>query len=182
MPADQRIQTTPNARVPFMLTLVLATAGALLHAQVAAGGPLNVTTDFTVQLPARTCQIVLGSGGANPVTYTISGLGMDGKAQTDTIVATGAGTYQGTKAFTSITKLVSDVDPLGTTDLGTGVGFGIPNVGGIIYSIDALSVLGVVEAGVLKNPATGTVIPTTAPNNTRVFSVAGTYDFDGIPT
>lgn len=179
MPADKRLNTTPNARVPFLFTLVLATAGALLHAQVAAGAPLNVTADFTPQLPARTCQIILGVGGANPVTYTITGLGMDGMVQTDTIVATGAGTYQGTMAFTSITSLTSDVNPGGTTDLGTGVGFGLPNAGGIIYSIDTLAVLGVIEAGVVKNPVTATVVPTTAPNNTRVFTVAGTYDFDG---
>lgn len=180
MTLDSRVQTTHNSRVPFMLTLVLATAGALLHDQVAAGAALNVTTGFTLQLPARTCQILLGVGGANPVTYTITGIGMDGKVQTDTIVATGAGTYQGTKAFASITSLTSSVDPGGTTDLGTGPGFGIPNAGGIVHSIDVLSVLGVIEGGVLKSPSTATVIPTTAPNNTRVFTVYGTYDFDGV--
>lgn len=150
-------------------------AGTAMHATVAAGAPLNVTTGFTDPLPSRTTRIVLGVGGANPVVYTVEGLGMDGRTTTDTITAAGAGTYDGVKAFRSVTKLTSNVDPLGTTDLQTGPGLGIPSTYpfNVLSTLDVLSVNGVVEAGT-KSVQNGTVIPTTAPNGARNFVVRGT--------
>jgi hypothetical protein len=74
---------------------------------------------------------VLGAGGANPVVYTLTGyritLGSDGQPVefTQTITATGAGTYAATQPMI-ITRLQSDVDPLGTTDLQAGDTWVIP--------------------------------------------------------
>ena len=93
------------------------------HAQMAAGGALDVTTAFTqynqsTQAPTRRPQIVLGGGGANPVLYTLYGTSIfDDSAISEVITAAGAGTYQATLAYETITRLTSNIDPLGTTDL-----------------------------------------------------------------
>lgn len=86
--------------------------------QIAAGAAIDSAGPFTAFSPTRVPQIVLGAGGANPVVYTITGTSIsDGAVITETITATGAGTYKSTKPFGTITRLQSDVNPLGTTDL-----------------------------------------------------------------
>lgn len=181
MPNDKRItesrdgDTNDTALVFDAVFPAPLAAGTAMHAQVAAGAALNVTTGFTNPLPSRTARIVLGVGGANPVVYTIDGVGMDGRSTTDTINATGAGTYDGVKAFREVTKLSSNIDPGGTTDLQTGPGLGIPSTHptDVLSSIDLLSCDGIVEAGT-KTASSGTVIPSTAPNGVRNYVVRGT--------
>jgi len=148
----------------------LAAAGTNYVAQYAAGAPLNDAGPFTQFVPSRTAQIVLGAGGAATVVYTIDGTSPRGDAQQEIISTAGggAGTYQGTLAFATITNIASDFDPLGTTDLQVGVGFGL---GEVCTNIDSVGVAGVLEAPVSVDVATGTVIPTTAPNGAVIYTV-----------
>lgn len=147
----------------------LAAAGTNYIAQYAAGAPIDdAVGPFTRMVPPRTVQVVLGGGGANPVEYTIDGTNPKGDAIQDVISATGAGTYQGDVAFTTITRVRSNIDPLGTTDFQTGAGFGLATV---CSNIDAVGVDGVLEAPSTADAATGTVVPTSAPNGARLYTV-----------
>jgi hypothetical protein len=65
-----------------------------------------------------TVLVTLGTSGANPVVYTVTGT-YCGQDVTEEITATGEGTYEGIQPFTTITAFASDVDPVGTTDLDT---------------------------------------------------------------
>lgn len=86
--------------------------------QIAGGAAIDSAGPFTAFSPTRVPQIVLGVGGANPTVYTLTGTAIEGGATiTETITATGAGTYKSTKPFATITRIQSDVDPVGTTDL-----------------------------------------------------------------
>lgn len=89
--------------------------------QIAGGAAIDSAGPFTAFSPTRVPQIVLGVGGANPTVYTLTGTSItDGSTITETITATGAGTYKSTKPFATITRIQSDVDPVGTTDLQAG--------------------------------------------------------------
>lgn len=97
---------------------LFATTANSTHAQYAAGAPIaDAVGPFTVTSPLRTVQIVLGAGGAGSVVYTVTGTYQDGTAQTETITATGAGTYEGVKLWQTITAFSSDINPGGTTNL-----------------------------------------------------------------
>jgi hypothetical protein len=148
----------------------LAAAGTNYVAQYAGGAALNDAGPFTRFIPARTAQIVLGGGAPATVVYTIDGTDPDGAALQEVISSggAGAGTYTGTRAFTTITNITSDIDPVGTTDLQTGAGFGL---GAVCANIDGVGVAGVFEAPVSAHGPTGTVIPTTAPNGVIVYTV-----------
>jgi hypothetical protein len=122
---------------------------------------------FTRFLPPRTIQIAVGVGGV-PTEYTIDGLDQDGNPLEEVIIAAGAGIVQGTKAFLLINRVRSDVDPIGTTDVQTGNGFGL---GTAAFDIYALGVDGVYEAIASADTATGTVIPTTVPNSIHTYDV-----------
>lgn len=87
-------------------------------AQIAGGAAIDSAGPFTLFSPTRVVQIVLGVGGANPTIYTVTGTSIyDDSIITDVITAAGAATYVGTKGFATVTRLESDVDPVGTTDL-----------------------------------------------------------------
>lgn len=149
----------------------LAAAGTNYVAQFAAGAPIDSIGPFTNLLPFRVPQIVLGGGGANPVIYTLTGTDFKGLPQTRTITATGPGTYVGDRAFSTITRLQSNVNPGGTTDLQTGPGFGT----GWAFA-DTTVIVGVngaAEVPTAVNGASGTVIPASAPNGARIFTVQG---------
>lgn len=89
--------------------------------QIAGGAAIDSAGPFTAFSPTRVPQIVLGATGANPTVYTLTGTNItDGAAITETITATGPGTYKSTKPFGTITRIQSDVDPVGTTDLQAG--------------------------------------------------------------
>jgi hypothetical protein len=90
-------------------------------AQIAAGAAIDTTGPFTEFTPTRLPQIVLGAGGANPVVYTLTGLDIiTGEEFAQTITAAGAGTYKAASPMAIVTRLESDIDPLGTTDLQAG--------------------------------------------------------------
>jgi hypothetical protein len=90
-----------------------------MHATVAAGAPLALVAGFTIPSPARSMQIVLGTGGAASVVYTITGTA-GGVATVETVTATGPGTYQGHAGWTAIASLTSDINPGGTTAMQCG--------------------------------------------------------------
>jgi len=121
-----------------------------VHAQIAAGAALNVSSGFTLFPPMNggvgySLRVVLGGGAANPILFTIDGLLPDGAtpAHLQMSVVGGAGTYEliDTQtglavAFSAITKLTTDVNPGGTVDvqtldLYTSVRFRAIKVGGI---------------------------------------------------
>lgn len=146
----------------------LAAPGTNYVAQYTAGAAINDTTGpFTQMVPPRTVQIARGGAGVATV-YTITGTDCDGNVLTETINSNGATTVQGTRAFATITGVSSDVDPTVTTDVQTGKGFGL---GCAASDIDAVGLNGALEAPDSSHAATGTVVPATAPNGTRLFTV-----------
>lgn len=171
--------TNQNASQLVEINMVPSAPGAAVHAQYAAGAPINdLVGPFLTQIPARTCRVVLGVGGVNPV-YTITGRTVfGGDPVTDVITATGAGTYEGDVAYDEIISFVSDIDPGGTTDLQTGKGFSLgPQSGlsgGIVQS--TIGVNGVKEIATVAEEITATVVPVTAPNGSRVFTIRYTHD------
>jgi hypothetical protein len=172
--------TNQNAPQLVEINMVPSAPGVAIIAQYAAGAPINDPVGpFLTQIPARTCRVVLGVGGANPVVYTITGRTVfGGDPVTDVITATGPGTYEGDVAYDEILSFTSDVDPGGTTDLQTGKGFSLgPQSGlsgGIIQS--TIGVDGVKESATVAEGITATVVPVTAPDGARVFTIRYTHD------
>jgi hypothetical protein len=153
----------------------LAAPGTNYVAQYAAGAALDdAVGPFTQMVPPRTVQIARGGAGAATV-YTITGTDCDNAVLTETINSNGAVTVEGTRAFKTITRVQSNVDPTVTTDIKAGKGFGL---GGAVSDVDAVGLNGVLEAPASYHAASGTVVPTTAPNGTRLFSV----DYRVLPT
>lgn len=155
----------------------LESPGTNYVAQYAGGAPINDNVgpfNLVDPLPRRTVRAVLGVGGANPTVLTVSGTSpVDGSVITDVINMTGAGTYEGTKAFETITQVQTDVDPVGTLDIQTGNGFSTSKA---IVGTPVLAVSGVVEAPVGINAPTGTIVPTTAPTGLLNYLVRYGYD------
>lgn len=170
-PSGDGNPTNVTTTLAFVLSHKLATAGVNIVAQYASGAALNdAAGPFVCQLPVRSVRLVLGVGGANPVAVTVEGT-INGATISETISCTGAGTYEGTKLFDTITKVRSNIDPGGTLDVRTGL---LAGLGFACASIDLLSCDGVLEAIPTKDIATGMFKTTTAPNGTRVFTVRGT--------
>lgn len=147
---------------------VLPAKGVTVHASVAAGAPVNITTAFTMPFPRRSLQITLGVGGTTPV-YTVTGTAPDGTALVKTATFAAASTVDvgaGADIFETITSVTSDINPGGTTIVKTGDGFGI----GAFDTVDVFSCDGVVESVAVTSTATGGVKPTTAPNGTHCYS------------
>ena len=144
-------------------------AGTNYHASYAAGAPLaDATGPFTRFVPPRTVQIARGGAG-NATVYTITGTDPNGGVITENINSNGASTVQGVQAYTTITAISSDVNPGVTTTFQTGAGFGI---GVVVSDIDACGIDGALEGAGTKTAATGTYIPSTAPNGAHHYTVA----------
>lgn len=136
-------------------------------AQYAGGSAIDdAVGPFTQFVPPRTVQIARGGAGVATV-YTIDGTDCDGAALQEIINSNGAVTVQGTRAFATITRVRSDVDPTVTTDVQTGAGFGL---GVAASDIDMVGVDGVKESPTSSHAATGTVIPASPPNATRLYT------------
>jgi hypothetical protein len=146
----------------------LAAGGTNYVAQYAGGAALDdAIGPFSQFVPPRTVRIVRGGAGV-PTVYTIDGLDQDGNPLQDVITTPGAGTVEGVRAFASLTRVRSDVDPTVTTDVKTGNGFGL-NVAA--SEIDQVGLDGAVEGYSSIHPASGTVVPGTAPNDTHLYTV-----------
>lgn len=111
--------------------LIAAPATYALHATIAGGAALNVTTGWLIYPISGLVTITLGAGGFNPTLYTLTGLDSAGNLQSEVITATGAGSYVSIKRYASIISLISNVDPVGTT---------IVTTSGIIPQVDTLDV------------------------------------------
>lgn len=145
----------------------LPASGVNYMAQIAAGAAIDTTGPFTSRSPMRNVKIVLGVGAVATV-FTLYGTDVNGRAITETVNCTGAGTFQGKYAMKP-TRVTSNVNPGGTTDLQTGDAFCI---GEAAASIDTIGLNGTEETPVSVEASSGTVMPTTAPNGTRVYSIA----------
>lgn len=144
-------------------------APANLHTQFTSGAAINASSGFSMPDPSRTVQVVVGASGV-ACTFTVTGLRF-GAVQTEAIVGTGAGTFQGTKAFDSITSFTSSVDPADTVDLKSGSGVGLPEAfdGSLVrYSVD-----GVDTAITGSDGPSGTVLinPSSPPNGARDYAI-----------
>ena len=117
---------------------------------------------------------LIGVGGAGTVAcdVTIDGVNARTGAADQEIIAHagGATTAQGDKAWRTITRVRSSVDPVGTLDIRAGAGV---YLGGAVTSINAVGVDGAYEAPAASSSAAeGVARFTTLPNGTRRYDVA----------
>ena len=146
----------------------LAVAGTNYLAQFAAGAAIDSAGPFVRFSPPRVPQIARGGAGV-ATKYTITGTNPNGDVISEDLNSAGAATLVATKAYSTITRFQSNVNPTVTTDLQSGPGFGL---GDVVSDIDVVSVDGVLEVPTSAVTATGTVIPATAPNGTHIYRVA----------
>lgn len=150
----------------------LAAPGDNYVARYAAGAAIDDSVGpFAAFYPPRTVQVVAGALAPPSLEVTIDGTDSEGNALQEVILVPVPGTVQGARAFATVTRVRTNVNPLDTLDVETGNGFG---VGGAVASVALVSVNGAVEAPASSHAATGTVVPTTAPNGTRVYAAAVT--------
>lgn len=142
-------------------------APAAVHAQFAAGSAIDASTVLTAAPhPCRTVQVARGGAGVATV-YTITGTHpITGAVQTEVINSNGATTVQGTKAWGSVTRIQSDVNPTVTTDVQWGKGFCLDVA---FISAQRLSSDETTDTIASSDPDTGTLVATTAPNAAHVF-------------
>lgn len=150
---------------------ILAPApGATIHASMAGGAALNVSTAFTRMIPATNIRLSR-DGAGDPTIYTVSGTRF-GAVISETINSDGANDVEGVKIFDTVTAITSDVDPVAATVMKTGVILGTANK---FTSIDYLGV-GAAGANGVSETATANAgkdgfTPTTAPNGSKVMQV-----------
>jgi len=116
--------TSHESDGPLTRQLVVSLALTNYLAQIAAGSAIDTAGPFTTFSPTRLPQITVGGGGVATV-YTLTGTRIDDTSAspatfTQTIAATGAGTFKAAIPMAAITRLQSNVDPQGTTDLQAG--------------------------------------------------------------
>jgi hypothetical protein len=141
-------------------------------AQYAGGAAIDdAVGPFTRLYPERTVMVV-GDAGTVACDVTIDGINArTGAADQEVIAhAGGATTAQGDKAWRTITRVRSSVDPVGTLDIRAGAGV---YLGGAVTSINAVGVDGAYEApAASSHAAEGVARFTTLPNGTRRYDVA----------
>lgn len=141
-------------------------------AQYAGGAAIDdAVGPFTRLYPERTVMVV-GGAGTVACDVTIDGINArTGAADQEVIAhAGGATTAQGDKAWRTITRVRSSVDPVGTLDIRAGAGV---YLGGAVTSINAVGVDGAYEAPAASSSAAeGVARFTTLPNGTRRYDVA----------
>ena len=150
-------------------TLIPPMPGQSYVGQYAAGAAIDDSVGpFTAHFPYRTARAVLGVAAVATVV-TITGTDSSGAVITDTITCSGTGTFEGTKAFATVTAVSTDVDPGDTLDIKTGKGFALA----VPFTADTvtLAVFGVIQTPVAVDPGTGTVVPNTASNGAINFCV-----------
>jgi hypothetical protein len=165
------LSVTSAAKVLRMFErLVPPAPGATIHASMAAGGALNVSTAFTQMIPATNIRLSRGGAGVATV-YTVTGQRF-GSSQTETINSNGATDVEGVKIFDTVTLITSDVDPTVTTTMKTGVIIGLPQTATAIdfLGVGASGANGVAETGTLNTAKDG-FTPTTAPDGSKVFQI-----------
>lgn len=139
-------------------------------AQYAAGAAIDdAVGPFTRYHSPRTVMVVAGAG-AVAHDITIDGINpRTGAADSEVIAISAAGTFQGAKAWRTITRVRSSIDPGGTINIRAGAGV---YLGSAVTSIDAVGVSEVYEApAAASSAAEGVVVFATVPNGTRTFVV-----------
>jgi len=154
--------------------LVPPAPGTQIHASMAGGAALNVSTAFTRIMPASNIRLSRGAAG-NATVYTVTGTRF-GSAQTETINSNGASDVEGNKIFDTVTQITSDVDPGTTTTMKSGVIVGLDRVAVAIefLAVGTSDANGVVETGTLNSAKDG-FTPTTAPDGSKVFHIRYTH-------
>ena len=148
----------------------LPAAGTTVHAQVAAGAPVNISTLFTNPLPRRTLTITRSNAGvAGTVDYTCTYI-TPSNTTTTTTVSVPKGAAATTLVAGEWTAVTTTVDPGSTSDFTTGVGFCVGEVL-TATTTPVLSCNGIVEAPASYDLASGTITTSTAPDGTREFCV-----------
>lgn len=146
----------------------LPAAGVTVHAQDAGGGALNLTTGFTVPLPARTLVITRSAAGPASVDYEVTWNLPGGGTYAETVAVASGASGESAIAGLGIASITTSVDPVSTTDFDTGDGFSL----GMVFSgTPVLSVDGVRESPAGYDDASGTIVPTTAPDGAKAFTV-----------
>lgn len=157
-----------NTKVRMTERIVSPAPGATIHASIAAGAPLAVSTAFTqIQTPTNAR---LSRGGAGVLTnYTVTGTRF-GVVQSEIIVSNGASDVEGLKIFDTITSLASDVDPTVTTTVKTGLQIGLSNVVDAIEQSGTAATPGANAATEVftLNAAKDGFTPTTTPDGTKM--------------
>lgn len=145
----------------------LPAAGTAVHAQAAGGAALALVAGFTNPLPRRTLNIARSDAGPASVNYTCTVTTPDG-GSADIVLAVPRNGNASTNIAGVWSSISTTVDPVSTSDFTTGTGF---CVGSLMTGAPLLSVNGVVEAAVSSDTASGTVVPTTAPDGAKEFTV-----------
>jgi hypothetical protein len=144
---------------------------------------LNVNAAFSSFDPPRNVQIIVGAGGVATV-YTVTGTDYAGAPLTETINATGAGTFNGNAIFHTVTSVASDVDPVGTTDVVVGERLGLPcglTIAGDIVELAVIAAgAATPEAVAAAHPLSGGFEPTSKCNGARNYRVRFKRDHNHI--
>jgi hypothetical protein len=153
-----------------MERIVPPAPGATIHASIAAGAPLNVSSAFTQMLPGTNIRLSRGGAGSATV-YTVTGTRF-GAVQTEIINSNGASDVEGVKIFDTVTNLASDVDPGTTTVVKTGLIIGTAmTFASIRYlGVGANGANGVVETATATAAKDG-FTPTSTPDGSKVFQI-----------
>ena len=110
------VTKTPGAGYAASLgDLTLSLAEYTVHTQVAGGAALNITTGW-VAPPASFPLIITMGVGTVACTVTVTGVDTAGDTKSEAVTVTAAGVYTTTTEWASIIKVVSSIDPVGTSD------------------------------------------------------------------
>lgn len=181
IPLVQETFTDVAAADPDAIVEALATVAS---AVVLSGDDLDGVIGAGEISPPRNITITTAGGtpADAPATATITGLAVDGSAQTETInVGQTATTVAGAKAFAyveSISMPAADgTDATLTFGIGNVIGLSskLRDVGGVVGIVKEVANATVVTNGVFVLPATsgpfGTYAPNTAPNGTNDYAI-----------
>lgn len=154
---------------PVLTPLGALAAGITVHAAIAPS-IFDVTTGFVELNPPRTLQVLM-AGGGSVAAYYVDGTDISGNAISGIVVSTPgyADVLVGgvRVAYATVTRWRADGNGGAAVTLVTGPGFAVPPW----TTFRRVSVDGVGETPTSTNAATGTVVPASAPNGTRVYAV-----------
>ena len=111
------VTKTPGAGYLASLgSLTLALQSYTLHSQVAAGAALDVSTGWVTPGAPMKMTITVAGGGAVAHTQTVTYVNSAGDTVSETVSISGAGTFLTTGDVAQVLRVVSNIDPGGTSD------------------------------------------------------------------
>ena len=142
-----------------------------MHATDAGGGgALNLTSGFTNPLPRRTLNIARSNAGSASIDYTCYYNDPLGVSHT-TVVTVAKNSNTSSTIAGEWTRVTTASDPGSTSVFTTGTGFCVGEVI-LAASTPVLSMNGVVETPTSTDLPSGTIVPNTAPDGAKGFTVA----------